>query len=78
MLPRKSFENLDTMVAILILFKQFLGKFCLVFFAPKSEFFTKYDAFCSYIFDFACLGHKAHCHRKGSKLWKNCIHQKHV
>ena len=38
MLPRKSFENLDTMVAILILFKQFLGKFCLVFLPLNLSF----------------------------------------
>ena len=25
-----------------------------------------------------CLRHKAYCYGKGSKLWKNCIHQKHV
>ena len=28
------------------------------FFVPKSECFTKSDAFCLYIFDYACLGHK--------------------
>ena len=31
MLPRKIFENLHTVVAILALFEQFLGKFCLNF-----------------------------------------------
>ena len=31
MLPRKNFENLHTAVAILALFEQFLGKFCLNF-----------------------------------------------
>ena len=31
MLPRKIFENLHTVVAILALFDQFLGKFCLNF-----------------------------------------------
>ena len=72
MLPRKIFENLHTVVAILVLFEQFLGKFCLNFFAPKSECFTKYDAFCS------CLRRKAYCYQKGSKLWENCIYQKHV
>ena len=77
MFPRKVFENLHTVVAILVLFEQFLGKFCLNF-CPKFECFTKYDAFCSYIFDYACLRHKAYCFRKGSKLWKNCMHQKHV
>ena len=72
MLPRKFFENLHTVVSILALFEQFLGMF--KFFAPKSECFTKYDAFYSCIFDYACLGRKAYCYRKGSKLWKNCIH----
>ena len=61
MLPRKFFESLHTAVAILVLFEQFLGKLILFkFFAPKSECFTKYDAFCSYIFDYAFLGRKAH------------------
>ena len=31
MLPRKIFENLHTVVAILVLFEQVLGKFCLNF-----------------------------------------------
>ena len=31
MLPRKIFENLHTVVAILALFEHFLGKFCLNF-----------------------------------------------
>ena len=31
MLPRKSFENLHTIMAILVLFKQFLGKVCHIF-----------------------------------------------
>ena len=31
MLPRKSFENLHTVMAILVLFKQFSDKFCLCF-----------------------------------------------
>ena len=31
MLPRKFFENLHTVVAILVLFEQVLGKFCLNF-----------------------------------------------
>ena len=54
MLPRKIFENLHSVVAILALFEQFLGEFCLNFLPQKSECFTKYDAFCSYIFDYAC------------------------
>ena len=31
MLPQKMFKNLHTTVAILVLFEQFLGKFCLNF-----------------------------------------------
>ena len=55
MLPQKIFGNLHAAVTILVLFEQFLGKFCWKFFAPKSECFTKYDALCAYIFDYACL-----------------------
>ena len=50
--PGKVLKNLHTVVAILVLFEQFLGKS----FAPKSECFTKYDAFCLYIFDYAFQG----------------------
>ena len=32
----------------------------------------KYDAFCSHIFDYACLKRKVYRYRRGSKLWKNC------
>ena len=46
-------------------------------FDPNSECFAKYDALCSRIFDYAYLRRKTYCYRKGSKLWKNCIHQKH-
>ena len=52
MLPRKNFENLHTVVAILVLFEQFLFKI----FTPKPECFTKYDADYSHIFRYACLG----------------------
>ena len=48
-------------MAILVLFEQFLCRFCFKIFAPKSECFIKYDAFCSYIFDYACLGRKVYC-----------------
>ena len=61
MLPQKIFENLPTVVAILVLFEQFLlfRQILFKFFARNSECFTKYDACCSDIFD---------CYRKGSKL----------
>ena len=35
MLPRKFFENLHTVVAILVFFEQFLRKFCLNFLPPN-------------------------------------------
>ena len=57
MLPRKSFENFHAVMAILVLFEQFLGKFCLNFLSLiLSTCFAKRDAFCSHIFDYACLG----------------------
>ena len=34
MLPRKFFQNLHTAMAILVLFEQFSGKFCLNFLLP--------------------------------------------
>ena len=30
--------------------------------------FAKYDAFCSHIFDYACLRRKAYCYRRDSKF----------
>ena len=59
MLPRKFFENLHTAVALLVLFEKYSGKFCLNFLPLIFECFTKYDAFCSAIFD---------CYRKSLKL----------
>ena len=74
-----SIGNLHTVVAILVrYFLNNLGQILFKIFAPKSECFTRYDAFCWYIFDYACLRHKAYCYRKGSKLWKNCNFQQHV
>ena len=51
MLSRKSFEILHGIIAFLVLFEQILIKR----FAPHSESFTKYDAFCSHIFDLCVL-----------------------
>ena len=53
MLPRKIFENLHTAMAILVLFNNFEGKF-VIFLAPYFECFTKYNAFCSRNFNYAC------------------------
>ena len=44
MLPRKFFENLRNVIAILVLFVQFVRKFCFKFFTSNFESFTKYDA----------------------------------
>ena len=59
--------------AFWIIFSKILFKF----FDPSSEGFAKYDTFCSHIFAYACLRRTAYCYRRDSKLWKNCIHQKH-
>ena len=42
MLSRKFLENLDTVMAILVLFEQFLRQILLNFFALSLESFTKY------------------------------------
>ena len=77
MLPRKVFKNLDTVMAILALFEQFLlWQILFNFFASNSKSFTKYDTFCSHIFDLCVLRRKDDCFQIGLKLWKNCIHQK--
>ena len=61
MLSRKIFENLHTVMAILVLFEQFSGRQILfIFLAPNFECFTKYDAFCSHSFDYACLRRLRH------------------
>ena len=63
MLPRKIFENLHAVIALLVLFEQFSGKFCLNFFSLiLSTCFAKYDAFGSHIFDYACIRRKACCY----------------
>ena len=61
MLPRKDFQNLRAVMAILVLFEYILGKFCLIFFYRNSECFKKYDGFCSHFFDYACLRQKVYC-----------------
>ena len=77
--PGKIFENLHTVVAILVLFEQIKGTFCLNFLplilsvSPNMMHFVR-----TFSIMRARSGHKAYCYRKGSKLWKSCIHQKHV
>ena len=55
MLPRKVFKNLDTVMVILELFEQFFWQILCNFFASNSKSFTKYDTFCSHIFDLCVL-----------------------
>ena len=54
MLSRKIFENLHSMMAILVLLKQVLRQIVFEFFVHNFEVFTKYryDAIFSYVFDF--------------------------
>ena len=66
----KTFEILCTVMAILVRFEQFAEKSSFKWFAPNSECFTKYDAFCPHIFDYACLRCKAYCFQIGSKFKK--------
>ena len=47
MLSGNNFEILYNVMAFLVLFEQIL----IELFASHSESFTKYDAFCSHIFD---------------------------
>ena len=56
--------ELSTALAILVLFEQCLGKFCLDFLLLHLSA-SPNNAFCLYIFDYACLGHKAYCSGKG-------------
>ena len=76
MLPRKDFENLRALVAILVIFKKFSGKFCIKFLTLLLSTSPNMMHF-SHIFDYACLRRKAYLNRRGSRLWKNSIHQKH-
>ena len=78
MLPRKVFKNLDTVMAILALFEQFLWQILFNFFASNSKSFTKYNMihFVRTFLIYACLRRKDDCYQTGLKLWKNCIHQK--
>ena len=54
MLFRKIFENLHSMMAILVLLEQVLRQIVFEFFALSFEVFTKYryDAIFSHVFDF--------------------------
>ena len=63
MLPLINFENLHAVgqMAILVLLEKFLRKLCLYFLTLiLSASPRKCDAFCSHIFDYACLRRKAY------------------
>ena len=62
MLPRKNFENLHTVVAILVFSEKILGKFCLNILPLNLSVSPNMMHFCSYIFDYACLGRKVCCY----------------
>ena len=57
MLSSKFFENLRSMMAVLVLLEQVLRQIVFEFFALNFEVFTKYryDATFSHVFDF-CVG----------------------
>ena len=59
MLSRKIFENLHSMMAILVLLEQVLRHIVFQFFALNFEVFTKYryDAIFSHVFDF-CVAYR--------------------
>ena len=61
MLPRTNLENLHAVMAILFLCfsNNFQANFVYIFYF-NSECFAEYDAFCSHIFDYACLKRKAY------------------
>ena len=68
MLPRKVFKNLDTVMANLELFEQFLWQILFNFFpSPNMIHFVRTFSI------YACLRRKDDCYQIGLKLWKNCI-----
>ena len=64
MLPRKIFVILHTAMVILVLLNKFPANFVFMFLASDFECFSKYDAFCSHSFDYACLERLMHIVRK--------------
>ena len=76
MLPRKVFKNLDTVMAILALFEQNYGKFCLIFLPLTPSPSPNMIHFVRTFLIYACLRRKDDFYQIGLKLRKNCIHQK--
>ena len=76
MLPRKVLKILDTVMAILELFEQFLWQILFNFFASTLSPSPNMIHFVRTFSIYACLKRKDDCYQIGLKLWKNCIHQK--
>ena len=74
MLPRKVFKNLDTVMANLALFKQFLWQILLNFLPLTLSPSPNIHFVCTFLI-YACLRRKDDCDQIGLKLWKNCIDQ---
>ena len=65
-------------MAILVLFEQFAGKFCLNFVPLIPSVSPNVMHFVGTFLIVRARNVKLICYQKGLKLWKNCIHQKHV
>ena len=72
-LPWKIFENLHTVVAILLLFEQFIGKFCLNFLPLNLSVLPNMMQFVRTFSIIHAHGVSAYCYRKGLKLWKKIV-----
>ena len=61
-LSQKTLKNLQTVVAILVLFEQSLRKLCLNLLPLNLSVSPNIMQFFSYIFDYACSGREAYCY----------------
>ena len=78
MLPWKFLEILGGVIAILyVLFEQYLRKILFKFFLPLILSPSPNMMHFVSTFRFMLPRCKDYCYRRGSKLWKNCIDQKH-
>ena len=73
--PRKNFENFHAVMVILVLFLQFLGKFCLKFLTLILSASPIMMHFVGTLSIMPALRHNRY--RKGLKLWKNSVHHEH-
>ena len=83
MLPQNFFENSNTVGAILALFEQYLGKFCLNF-LPQNlsvppnmmHFVHTFSIMCAQGVRLIVIKKVRNYGKTVSKLWKNCIWRK--